>query len=626
MATVIVALLPAQIYFGRPLWSVPSEQGLPLLGFALAYLLGVLMLVASHERSQTASWQSACLSVLAGFGLAFLVLLIDPRDYSRGALTLSLVTGLALAAGSALLGPERRTRVQIRTALAGLLVLAAWGGATASKQPAAGLLDRVMGALAEPKSEVSLLSSSLYNLSATVHSNYFDVEMAGGGIAVLGEGYLVATADGRLRIASPAHGSEGLQVQDLVLDVPLNRLAYLDGPRADDPATFFRVTDILVEESALDVHLYVAHSFWNQEAQCIVMRLSEAHWPSARLPDVSTPWRTVYESDPCLPYGTEAQGGRMTWFGEGQLLLALGDQDRDGVKNAAMFAQEPGTGYGKTLLINVESGAAVVYSSGHRNPQGLLRTPSGEVWSTEHGPQGGDELNRVVRGANYGWPLATYGTQYFETSWPLSERPGSHDGYTPPAFSWIPAIGVSNLLEVQGSMFDLWGGDIIVSSLRAEALWRVRLRDNAVAYVEAIPVGARIRDILQDEQGQLVLWTDDGSLTIIRPVGMADSAEPSAEFGRLQFTACAACHSVDGRSASGSGPDLKGILGRSIAGMPGFRYSPGMARLEGTWTRERLLAFLNDPASFAPGNAMAMPGIKDLVARQSLVEYLVTLP
>jgi len=94
--------------------------------------------------------------------------------------------------------------------------------------------------------------------------------------------------------------------------------------------------------------------------------------------------------------------------------------------------------YGKTILIHLDDGTSEIYSLGHRNPQGLYVTPEGAIWSTEHGPQGGDELNLIVRGANYGWPLVTYGTDYGSAAWPLSHVQGRHDGYQQPILRGYP--------------------------------------------------------------------------------------------------------------------------------------------------------------------------------------------
>ena len=100
----------------------------------------------------------------------------------------------------------------------------------------------------------------------------------------------------------------------------------------------------------------------------------------------------------------------MVFMDEGKILLTVGDHEYDGIKRKPILAQDRSTPYGKTMTIDLHSGASELYSMGHRNPQGLYIDPQGVIWSTEHGPQGGDELNILLQDANYGWPLVTHGT------------------------------------------------------------------------------------------------------------------------------------------------------------------------------------------------------------------------
>src|SRR5690606_36143508 len=136
-------------------------------------------------------------------------------------------------------------------------------------------------------------------------------------------------------------------------------------------------------------------------------------------------------------------GGRMASLGADTLLLTLGEHQFDGVRTPVAFAQDTAVSYGKTYLIDLRTGTVERFTMGHRNPQGLYIDPSGTVWSTEHGPRGGDELNRLVRGGNYGWPIVTYGVNYGATAWPMNPRQGTHEGYDRPVYAWVPSIAVS---------------------------------------------------------------------------------------------------------------------------------------------------------------------------------------
>ena len=110
----------------------------------------------------------------------------------------------------------------------------------------------------------------------------------------------------------------------------------------------------------------------------------------------------------------------------GKLLLTLGDQGFSGIDSTQAFSQDPNAEYGKTILIDLTTREHHVFSVGHRNPQGVYKAADGRVWLTEHGPQGGDELNLLRENGNFGWPEVTYGTDYGITAWPRSKTPGRH--------------------------------------------------------------------------------------------------------------------------------------------------------------------------------------------------------
>ena len=183
-------------------------------------------------------------------------------------------------------------------------------------------------------------------------------------------------------------------------------------------------------------------------------------------------------------------------------------------------AQDFQSQFGKIFEIDVVSGQSHMLSMGHRNPQGLTFSTSGNLWSTEHGPAGGDELNLIKSGVNYGWPKVTLGTDYNSYKWNDNGIVGNHDGYQQPVFAWVPSIGISNLLEVKG--FDKrWDGDLLVTSLKAQTLFRLRLNHDRVVYSEPIWIGQRLRDIAQLEDGTIALWTDDSQILFLSLDGSA---------------------------------------------------------------------------------------------------------
>ena len=410
--------------------------------------------------------------------------------------------------------------------------------------------------------------------------------------------------------------------------VPLNRGAFgaAGGPTLPGERTWFRVADVLTQKTAAGYRLFVTHHYWKEDQGCWVLRVSSLEGRQQDFLKITNAmrWKTIYESQPCVSLAQEGEpvrfgglnnGGRMALMDDDHLLVTIGDHEIDGYATPIQAGQEPAGSYGKTILIDLLQQTGKIFSLGHRNPQGLMIASDGTIWETEHGPQGGDELNLVRQGANYGWPLESYGTEYGTHAWPLSKAPGTHEQFEQPYFSWVPSIGVSNLIEVRSSRFEYWNGDLLVSSLRDSALWRLRTRENRVVMAERIEFGERIRDLEIGHDGELVVMADGGSIHFIVP-------SEGAETGEGLYRTCAGCHVAPKGSVSALGPSLAGIVGRRVASEPDFVYSEGMRNAGGTWTPERLDAFLANPTSAVPGTAMVFNGIRDPAARKTLIEYM----
>ena len=149
-----------------------------------------------------------------------------------------------------------------------------------------------------------------------------------------------------------------------------------------------------------------------------------------------------------------------------------------------------------------------IWSYGHRNSQGLAIHPvTGEVWSNEHGPQGGDELNLIERGANYGWPVIGYGVNY--RSGTAIHEGTSREGMQSPVHIWVPSIGTSGLLIYTGDRFPEWQGDMFIGGLVGQQLARLELDGSRVVHEETLlrNVG-RIRDVRQGLDGYIYLAVD----------------------------------------------------------------------------------------------------------------------
>ncbi len=219
-------------------------------------------------------------------------------------------------------------------------------------------------------------------------------------------------------------------------------------------------------------------------------------------------------------------GSRLVWLPDGSLLLSTGDGN-----NLRKAVQDLGTHIGKVLRLDDTGKAKTgnpffarvdavpeVYSFGHRNIQGMaIDSKTGEVWATEHGPQGGDELNRIVEGGNYGWPIITFGREYSgQTITEERHRDGMLDAHV----VWTPCIGPSGLAVYRGDKFPDWDGDVFAGGLVGKQLRRVDLdaQGNVVGQ-EQLNFKWRIRDVRNGPDGYLYVLTDeeDGRLLRVEP-------------------------------------------------------------------------------------------------------------
>ncbi len=226
-------------------------------------------------------------------------------------------------------------------------------------------------------------------------------------------------------------------------------------------------------------------------------------------------------------------GSRIVFDRKGDLYLMLGDRGDSPSKGAAHRAQQLNDHAGKSIRLhddgrvpadnpfaNVAGALPEIFSLGQRNMQGgTLHPDSGRIWTHEHGPQGGDEINILTAGANYGWPVITYGANY-GTGSKIGEG-AEKPGMIPPLHYWVPSIAPSGMAFYSGRNFPKWKGNLFVGALVTKLLMRVTLDGERVLAQERLfedKLG-RIRDVREGPDGNLYLLIDakDGQLIRLEP-------------------------------------------------------------------------------------------------------------
>jgi glucose/arabinose dehydrogenase len=217
-------------------------------------------------------------------------------------------------------------------------------------------------------------------------------------------------------------------------------------------------------------------------------------------------------------------GGRMAFLG-GYLFLTVGDrhhQDRaQELSNHAgkiLRLSEDGTVPPDNPFVGTKDARPEIWSYGHRNPQGLVVHPeTGELWENEHGPLGGDELNIIRRGANYGWPVISYGWQY--SGGPIGKGITAQEGMEQPVWVWTPAIAPSGMIVYTGTKFPQWRGSFFIGAMAGHHLNRLVVQDGRVVVEERLMnrQAGRVRLVAQSPDGFIYVGNDDGQLWRLRP-------------------------------------------------------------------------------------------------------------
>jgi glucose/arabinose dehydrogenase len=231
----------------------------------------------------------------------------------------------------------------------------------------------------------------------------------------------------------------------------------------------------------------------------------------------------LYKASPNTKKGQHF-GSRIAFDKEGYMYFSIGergerdvnpqDVTRDGGKVYRLF--DDGRVPEDNPFYNQADAKKAIYSYGHRNPQGMFIHPqSGEVWVHEHGPKGGDEINIVKKGANFGWPVISYGINYNGT---VFTEETAKPGMEQPLYYWVPSIAPSGFVFVSGSQYPAWEGDLLAGSMKFGYLEKLTLENNKVVKRERIIDGmGRVRNVIQGPDGIIYAGIDGKGIVKIVP-------------------------------------------------------------------------------------------------------------
>jgi aldose sugar dehydrogenase len=241
--------------------------------------------------------------------------------------------------------------------------------------------------------------------------------------------------------------------------------------------------------------------------------------------------RTIFQVGP-VKNGGEHFGSRIVWLPDGTMLVSVGDGGNPPRRIDGTLARDHGqrldSHLGKVLRLNADGSTPAdnpvggregalpeIWSYGHRNIQGMAIDPvTGRLWASEHGPRGGDELNLLEPGRNFGWPRVTLGRDY-RTNEPIGAR--TLAGMVDPLVAWTPATAPSGLAVYRGNRFPSWRGDLFSGGLVSQDVRRIRVDEGGnVIGQQRLRIGSRVRDVREGPDGLLYVLTDERNGRLIR--------------------------------------------------------------------------------------------------------------
>ncbi len=354
--------------------------------------------------------------------------------------------------------------------------------------------------------------------SVTSRQADFDVQVVATGFS---QPYgMVFLPDGRL-LVSDREAPEGIFAIDVASGVrtPIPGLPGVHFVEDDGTGVFDLILHPEYEDNGW---IYVDYA--HRTADGITLAVSRVRLEGTRWAD----HERLLVIEPAVPDNTAHLGSRLA-LRDGYLFVTMGEryslrdqaQDNGNHNGTVLRIHDDGRVPDDNPFVGVPGALPEIWTYGHRNAQGLVFHPdTGDLWLNEHGPKGGDEINIVRPGRNYGWPVITYGTEYDgEGGGPIGDGIASHAGMEQPVYYYRPSIGPSDMIFYQGDAFPDWQGDVFVGAMALRHLNRLEIVDGRVINEERLLEDRnwRVRAIEEGPDGSLYLGVDAGMIVRLSP-------------------------------------------------------------------------------------------------------------
>ena len=271
----------------------------------------------------------------------------------------------------------------------------------------------------------------------------------------------------------------------------------------------FAINDIaILSENAATAKLLISYPRLGSPGNCVEIAVDELAYDrkGMRIKFVSN-W---FVSKPCVPISAvQHTAGRFSVIDKSSVYVTIGDLGFSEIDNRSKRGD-----LGSIFKLTGKS--AVKISQGHRNPQGILLYNKNTLLAAEHGPRGGDEINVIIQGGDYGWPFVSYGQPYGSGDYVRPVKTGTHTGYIEPIKYWVPSIAPTELVQLPDKGWGDFTGALVLGTLREEVLVFMKVNEKLeITQTVQVQVGERIRDLEVSPNGALIATTDSGKLLTV---------------------------------------------------------------------------------------------------------------